>query len=170
MTIPRNSIFYFCLLILHFLIFHIPCDTCLLMLIHPLLPGVTGFSVCSSAPHFPAGQFRLSHTTYCPIWWATVPPESYRVRQDLHTHAPAPGFMGTIGSFLDQMSLSWEGPVSTLNVGSTLTPPITCRCGYAHLSSQRGACAPPLLHRFPSNVHVKVGSRGPSPTQESPTQ
>lgn len=60
----------------------IPCDACFLTLIHPLLPGAMGFSVCSSSSHFPAGQFLLSHMAYCPIWWATVPPESYRIGQD----------------------------------------------------------------------------------------
>lgn len=120
---------------------------------------VMGFSVCSSAPHFPAGQFLPSHTTYCPIWWATVLPESYRVGKDLNTHAPAPGFVGAVGSVRDQMPLSWEGPVSALNAGSTLTPPVTCRCGHAHLSSQRGACAPATAPQSPLKFTCESGKQ-----------
>lgn len=80
-------------------------------------------------------------------------------RKGLKHTCTAPGFVGTVGSVRDQMPLSWEGPVSALNAGSTLTPPVTCRCGHAHLSSQRGACAPATAPQSPLKFTCESGKQ-----------
>lgn len=118
------------------------CDACSLMVTHPLLPGVMGFSACSSAPHFPAGQFLLPHTTYCPPVGYS-PARVIQSRKGLKHTCTGTRVHGNCRLPTLTRCLFPEKALSPpLNAGSALTLPVT-QVWHTPVFTERGRVPPP---------------------------